>query len=148
MSALPPKADIGTQSVNVRFVPKADIVAPLRDSIASRCLTKEQSAGFWRAFLCLEIDVYQSKAVPEARGPLEVVQGAPLEITHHRNTIGARTLELRQVTTEKHNAVGVVNFAVVRQYIIAGAAVLGDVDLLCPPERLHELRRPVQSLGP
>jgi len=26
MSALPPKADIGTQSWNVRFVPKADIV--------------------------------------------------------------------------------------------------------------------------
>src|SRR5262249_36952771 len=25
MSALPPKADIGTQSANVRFVPKADI---------------------------------------------------------------------------------------------------------------------------
>jgi hypothetical protein len=25
MSALPPKADIGTQSGNVRFVPKADI---------------------------------------------------------------------------------------------------------------------------
>jgi hypothetical protein len=25
MSALPPKADIGTQSKNVRFVPKADI---------------------------------------------------------------------------------------------------------------------------
>jgi hypothetical protein len=28
MSALPPKADIGTQSRNVRFVPKADIVPP------------------------------------------------------------------------------------------------------------------------
>jgi len=27
MSALPPKADIGTQSRNVRFVPKADIKA-------------------------------------------------------------------------------------------------------------------------
>jgi hypothetical protein len=26
MSALPPKADIGTRSRNVRFVPKADIV--------------------------------------------------------------------------------------------------------------------------
>ena len=26
MSALPPKADIGTQSQNVRFVPKADIL--------------------------------------------------------------------------------------------------------------------------
>jgi hypothetical protein len=28
MSALPPKADIGTQSRDVRFVPKADIHAP------------------------------------------------------------------------------------------------------------------------
>jgi len=26
MSALPPKADIGTQPLNVRFVPKADIL--------------------------------------------------------------------------------------------------------------------------
>ena len=26
MSALPPKADIGTQSCDVRFVPKADIL--------------------------------------------------------------------------------------------------------------------------
>jgi hypothetical protein len=30
MSALPPKADIGTQSPNVRFVPKADIGDLLR----------------------------------------------------------------------------------------------------------------------
>jgi len=29
MSALPPKADIGTQSRNVRFVPKADIASLL-----------------------------------------------------------------------------------------------------------------------
>jgi len=29
MSALPPKADIGTQSRDVRFVPKADIRSPL-----------------------------------------------------------------------------------------------------------------------
>jgi hypothetical protein len=29
MSALPPKADIGTQSRDVRFVPKADIVTRL-----------------------------------------------------------------------------------------------------------------------
>src|SRR5215469_2739598 len=115
---------------------------PSRDSIASRRLTKEQSAGFWRTLLCVEIDVYQSKAVPEARGPLEVVHRAPLEITHHRNTIGARTLELRQVTTEKHNAVGVVNFAVVRQYIIAGAAVLGEVDLLCPPRAIARISAP------
>jgi hypothetical protein len=32
MSALPPKADIGTQSRNVRFVPKADI-SPVGHSI-------------------------------------------------------------------------------------------------------------------
>jgi len=31
MSALPPKADIGTQSRNVRFVPKADILRGGRD---------------------------------------------------------------------------------------------------------------------
>jgi hypothetical protein len=31
MSALPPKADIGTQSRNVRFVPKADIGFGLHD---------------------------------------------------------------------------------------------------------------------
>jgi len=29
MSALPPKADIGTQSWNIRFVPKADIGRPI-----------------------------------------------------------------------------------------------------------------------
>jgi hypothetical protein len=31
MSALPPKADIGTQPLNVRFVPKADITSGLID---------------------------------------------------------------------------------------------------------------------
>ena len=33
MSALPPKADIGTQSWNVRFVPKADIALPTHDRV-------------------------------------------------------------------------------------------------------------------
>src|SRR6516225_9049450 len=35
MSALPPKADIGTQSGNVRFVPKADITSGLIDYFIS-----------------------------------------------------------------------------------------------------------------
>jgi hypothetical protein len=42
MSALPPKADIGTQSRNVRFVPKADMITshlavqdPLRATMTS-----------------------------------------------------------------------------------------------------------------
>src|SRR6516165_2152990 len=34
MSALPPKADIGTQSRDVRFVPKADIRRPLNDDVS------------------------------------------------------------------------------------------------------------------
>jgi hypothetical protein len=38
MSALPPKADIGTQPRNVRFVPKADI---LRRSAAKRFCSLE-----------------------------------------------------------------------------------------------------------
>ena len=35
MSALPPKADIGTQSWNVRFVPKADIAMVTRSPVGS-----------------------------------------------------------------------------------------------------------------
>jgi hypothetical protein len=34
MSALPPKADIGTHSLNVRFVPKADVGPPLDHLVA------------------------------------------------------------------------------------------------------------------
>jgi hypothetical protein len=35
MSALPPKADIGTQPLNVRFVPEADITSGLIDYFIS-----------------------------------------------------------------------------------------------------------------
>ena len=42
MSALPPKADIGTQSGNVRFVPKADIERSIR--LPRRC-AKVRIAG-------------------------------------------------------------------------------------------------------
>jgi hypothetical protein len=35
MSALPPKADIGTQSWNVRYVPKADIVLLTTSRVAN-----------------------------------------------------------------------------------------------------------------
>ena len=38
MSALPPKADIGTQSRNVRFVPKADIAPGLFDHLVGALL--------------------------------------------------------------------------------------------------------------
>jgi hypothetical protein len=41
MSALPPKADIGTQSWNVRFVPKAD----MREALIMDVNFQEQLAG-------------------------------------------------------------------------------------------------------
>ena len=39
MSALPPKADIGTQSRNVRFVPKADILRCSKKHLDNMSLT-------------------------------------------------------------------------------------------------------------
>ena len=47
MSALPPKADIGTQSWNVRFVPKADILRcgkKRRYSITSSAVASSEGA--------------------------------------------------------------------------------------------------------
>jgi hypothetical protein len=44
MSALPPKADIGTQSRNVRFVPKADILR-CGKNVAIRSLRRRRLAG-------------------------------------------------------------------------------------------------------
>jgi hypothetical protein len=47
MSALPPKADIGTQSRNVRFVPKADIRSASFDRLVG---DGEYSCGNGEAF--------------------------------------------------------------------------------------------------
>src|SRR5215467_12847925 len=46
MSALPPKADIGTHSRDVRFVPKADIgrLAPSRKSLSGRMVELAQKS--------------------------------------------------------------------------------------------------------
>ena len=46
MSALPPKADIGTQSVNVRFVPGADKVHRGKGSLLDHLVgTKDKRLG-------------------------------------------------------------------------------------------------------
>jgi len=55
MSALPPKADIGTQSWNVRFVPKADIPRCGRDwrySITSSAMASSWGGMFEVQQLC------------------------------------------------------------------------------------------------
>jgi len=41
MSALPPKADIGTQSWNVRFVPLADIGGVFASNFSEDCPAKD-----------------------------------------------------------------------------------------------------------
>jgi hypothetical protein len=46
------------------------------------------------------------------------------------------------------NAVGVVDLAVVGDHLVAGAAVLGDEDLLRLPHRLHELGDQYSDSGP
>jgi hypothetical protein len=53
MSALPPKADIGTQSWNVRFVPKADIAARTHSitpekTMSALCQKPTLHVGFFR----------------------------------------------------------------------------------------------------
>ena len=47
MSALPPKADIGTQSWNVRFVPKADICSAAKIIIYSIMVAPVGLALWW-----------------------------------------------------------------------------------------------------
>src|SRR6516164_8457858 len=47
MSALPPKADIGTRSRNVRFVPIADIAAKIELEAANGEKAKPKPSGFW-----------------------------------------------------------------------------------------------------
>jgi len=42
MSALPPKADIGTQARDVRFVPKADIGLETKFSVHGFCIDPTQ----------------------------------------------------------------------------------------------------------
>ena len=57
-------------------------------------------------------------------------------------------MALRQIVPERHDAVGVVDVSVVGQLVARRAPVLGGVNFLRLPERMHELRDPVQRLGP
>src|SRR4029450_8288058 len=112
-----------------------------------RTLAEPGRAEFRRALLRLEVDVHEPEAISESCIPLEVVHHAPLEIALDRYALRCRPMELRQVVAQKHDAIRVVELSVGGDYLIAGAPVLGDEDLLRLPERLHELRRPVHRLG-
>ena len=47
MSALPPKADIGTQSWNVRLVPKADICSAAKIPLFDHFVGETLKSGHW-----------------------------------------------------------------------------------------------------
>src|SRR5262245_8331389 len=136
-------ASIGTQRLVARM-----IVLLLRDSIEPRRLAEERRAELRRPLLRAEVHVHQSETIAETCIPLEIVHRAPLEVALHRNAICDRPLKLIEVSAKKHDAVGVINLAVVSNDILRRAAVLGDVDFFRVPEGLHELRGPVHRLRP
>src|SRR5262245_59095009 len=69
----------------------------LRYHVAARRLAEPRSTCLRRALLRLEVHVHQPEAVAEAKGPLEVVHRAPLEVALDRHAVGSGALELRQV---------------------------------------------------
>jgi hypothetical protein len=119
----------------------------LHHSVAGCGLAEPRGAELGTALLRLEVHTHQPEAVAEPVYPLEVVHRAPLlEVPIHRYPVGGRPLELRQAGAKEHDAVGVVDLAVVGQHVVGDAPVLGDKDLLRIPEGLHQLRGPVQRL--
>src|SRR5262245_3219639 len=134
-------ASIGTRHLVVRM-----IVLLLRNSIAPRRLAEKRRAELRRPFLRAEVHVHQSETIAETCVPFEVIHRAPLEVALHGHAVCDRPLKLIQVSAKKHDAVGVINLAVVCNDILRRAAVLGDVDFFRVPEGLHELRGPVHRL--
>ena len=94
-----------------------------------------------------ELDVHNAKTIAVAGHPLEVVHHAPVEIARYWHTVRRCPLKLGEEVPHEHDAISVVDRAVVRYHVVAGAAILGDEDLLGTSERLHELRGPVDRLG-
>jgi hypothetical protein len=62
----------------------------------------------------------------------------------HRNAFGCRALQPGQVVAQKHDAVGVEDFAVGVHLVARTAAVFGDVDFFYVPDLLQVPRRPVE----
>src|SRR5262245_1171710 len=110
--------------------------------------SEKRGAHLWCTFLRLEVNVHQPEAITaKPCTPLEVVHPTPLEVALDGHASSGGALELHQAGAKEHDAVGVVNLAIVGQHIIRRASVLRDEDPLRLPERLYELRSPVESLG-
>src|SRR5262249_7202574 len=118
----------------------------LRDRVEPGGLPEELRAQLGSALLGLEVYVHKAVAIAEPCGPLKVVHTAPVKVALDRHAVGSGALELGQAGAKKHYAVSVVDHAVRGRDIVGRATVLGDVNLLCVPERLNEFWGPVQRL--
>ena len=65
----------------------------------------------------LEIHVVQPKTLFESVDPFEIVHQALQEISANRDAFGSRTLQLRQIVAQLHDAVEVVH-AAIRSHIV------------------------------
>src|SRR5262249_30294039 len=84
----------------------------LHQPVSRSDLPEERCAQLRRALLVGIVDVEKPETGAEAGGPLEIVHQAPMEIAAHRHALGRRALQLRQVATQEHDAVCVVDEAV------------------------------------
>src|SRR5215475_14031383 len=87
-------------------------------------------AELWDPLQGGEVDVDQAEPVAEAGEPFEVVLGAPVEVSVHRQALRRRPLELAQAGAQEHYPVCVIDVPVPGSLVRRGAAVLGDEDRL------------------
>src|SRR5262245_2083490 len=90
-----------------------DTILLLTRRVVHRRLAEPRGAHLGHPLLRLEVHVHQPEAIAVSVVPLEVVHRAPLEVALDRHAVGRRPLELRQAGAEVHDAVGVVNLAIV-----------------------------------
>src|SRR5262245_46832767 len=117
----------------------------LNDGVASCRFPKPLRAQLRYALLRLEVHVDQSEAVAVTINPFEVVLCTPQEVSMHRDTVGGCTLELREVRTQEHDPVGVVDLAIFGHDVRRAAPVFSDEDRLRAPDRLHVVCCPVEA---
>src|SRR5262245_29735870 len=97
------------------------------------------------ALLGLEVHVDQAEAVAVTINPFEVVLRTPEEVSVHGDAIGSRTLQLREVRTQEHDPVGVVDLAILGHDVRRAAPVFSDEDRLRAPDRLDVAGCPVEA---
>src|SRR5262249_8810615 len=104
---------------------RRDLTRPaLPHRVARRTFPEPPGPQFGRAYLRFEIDVHQAEAVTEPVDPLEIVLCTREEISIDWYTVGCCALQLREVGAQKHDPVGVVHLAIVRNRVRSPAAVL------------------------